>query len=471
MAHVLIIDDDPKICLFLSEMMEEWGHQATSAMLLAEGRRMAEDKAFDLVLLDLELPDGNGLTELPALIKSPGVPEVIIITGTGDIRGAELAFKYGAWDFIQKPFTKDEVKLPLNRALAYRSEKQIPEKPFVLDRAGIIGESAAIIHCLEDVARTAVSAASVLIKGETGTGKELFARTIHTNSARKDGVLVPIDCGGIAESLAESIFFGHEKGAFTGATVAREGIIQQADGGTLFLDEIGDLPLSIQKSLLRALQEKRVRPLGAKREIAVDFRLIAATHRDLKEMVANHQFREDLLFRIGAISVCLPPLRNRGEDIVAIAVHKIHQICNLHQVDTPGISAEFLDTLAAHEWPGNVRELINVLEYALASYGQDPTLHPKHLPPEYRTVFLSNSTEASQQTPSPDLSEIDSIDRFPTLIECRAQAEIRYLKKLISQTAGNRARACQLSGISQARLYALMRKYNLSLRGNKLIRS
>lgn len=463
MARVLIIDDDPKICLFLSEMMEEWGHQAASSNLLAEGRRMAEDQAFDLVLLDLELPDGNGLTELPALIKSSGRPEVIIITGTGDVRGAELAFKYGAWDFIQKPFTKDEVKLPVNRALAYRSEKQIPEKPVVLDRAGIIGESAAIVHCLEDVARTAVSAASVLVTGETGTGKELFARAIHRNSACSQGVFVPIDCGGIAESLAESIFFGHMKGAFTGATVASEGIIQQADGGTLFLDEVGDLPLTIQKSLLRALQEKQIRPIGAKREIAVDFRLIAATNRDLKEMVARHEFREDLLFRIGAISVSLPPLRDRGKDIAEIAVHKIHQICDLRQVDTPGISAEFLETLAANHWPGNVRELINVLEYSLASYGQDPTLHPKHLPPEYRTVFLSNAADSAPRPTNLNFTEAEFRDGFPTLKECRAQAELEYLTQLIARAGGDRAKACKLSGISQARLYALMKKYGLSL--------
>jgi two-component system NtrC family response regulator len=462
MATLLIIDDDPKICLFMSELAQGWGYRIATANSLENGNRLAGENCFDLVLLDLELPDGNGLSIIPDLLRSPGNPEVIIITGTGNVRGAELAFKYGAWDYVQKPFTSDEAYLPVTRALAYRAEKRTPKTPFALDRTGIVGESPAIVSCLDDVARACVTDASVLITGETGTGKELFARAIHRNSSRYRGAFVPIDCGGIAESLAESIFFGHEKGAFTGADAPREGIIRQAAGGTFFLDEIGDLPLNIQKSLLRALQEKRIRPLGGQQEIAVDFRLVAATNRNLKKMVTEHKFREDLLFRIGALRVALPALRDRGDDIREITLRKIHQMCEHHGKDTPGVSAEFMDILAAHRWPGNVRELINVLEYALASADWDPTLHPKHLPPEYRTVFLSDDSAAQPDTTKNDERLLDIGDQFPTLLEYRAWAEKKYLKNLIKRAAGNRENACNLSGMSQARLYALMKKYKLS---------
>ena len=463
MATLLIIDDDPKICLFLSELAMGWGHSVDAANSLKDGQRLAGEADFDLVLLDLDLPDGNGLAIIPDLIRSPGHPEVIIITGTGDIHGAELAFKHGAWDYVQKPFTGDEVYLPITRALTYRAEKQLPKTPFALDRTGIIGESAAVASCLDDVARASVTDASVLISGETGTGKELAAQAIHRNSIRCKGVFVPIDCGGIPESLAESIFFGYEKGAFTGADAPREGVIRQADGGTLFLDEIGDLPLIIQKSLLRTLQEKRIRPLGGGQDAAVDFRLLAATNRDLKKMVAEHRFREDLLFRVGAIRIALPPLRDRGNDIREIAVHRIHQICAHYGNDSKGVSSEFISILEAQPWPGNVRELINVLEYAIASAGRDPTLYPKHLPPEYRTVFLSDDSTPQLQNPCEAATASGINDPFPTLFVYRAQMELKYLKKLLKKANGNRKKACELSGMSQARLYSLMKKYNLSL--------
>ncbi len=461
MAKILIIDDDQKICQFLADILDGLGHVPVAAHTIAEGRKAALAVAFDVILLDLDLPDGNGLTLLPELPETAGKPEVIIVTGTGDARGAKIAFKYGAWDFIQKPFTMEEVRLPIERAMAYRLEKKTGKEPVALNRAGIIGNSRAIECSLNEVARASMTGASVLITGETGTGKELFARAIHNNSRRAAGGFIAVDCGAIPESLAESSFFGHEKGVFTGADMRRDGLIRQAEGGTLFLDEIGDLALSIQKDLLRALQEKKIRPIGG-REIAVDFRLVAATNRDLVQLVKEQKFREDLLYRIRAIEINLPPLRQRGGDIREITIHKIQQIGGLYGAELKGISPEFMKVLITHEWPGNVRELINVLEFALASAGSDPTLHPKHLPPEYRASFL----EAAPQLPATDfgLGEVgDPVGDFPSLSDFRERHERQYFQVLIKKARGNRETACRLAGISQARLYDLLKKYRLSL--------
>ncbi len=461
MARILIIDDDHKICQFLADILDGLGHETVSAQSIAEGRQATRDDRFDLVLLDLDLPDGNGLTLLPELPALPGKPEVIIITGTGDSRGAKIAFKYGAWDFIPKPFTMEEVSLPIGRAMQYRREKKTAKEPVALNRAGIIGNSHAIACSLNEVARASATGASVLITGETGTGKELIARAIHDNSRRASGGFIAVDCGAIAESLAESSFFGYEKGVFTGADTRRDGLIRQAEGGTLFLDEIGDLAPSIQKALLRALQEKKVRPIGG-REIAVDFRLVAATNRDLAQLVKEQKFREDLLYRIRAIEIHLPPLRRRGSDIEELVIHKIHQIGSLYGAERKGVSPEFMKILTTHEWPGNVRELINVLEFALASAGSDPILHPKHLPPEHRASFLDPPPQLPSTDFDPDGSGEPAGD-FPSLTDFRERHERQYFQVLIRKARGNRETACRLAGISQARLYDLLKKYRLSL--------
>lgn len=463
MARILIIDDDPKICEFLGVFADSWGHTADSAGSTQKGLKLSRKNTYDLVLLDLDLPDDNGLRILPDLIRTPSNPEVIIITGTGDLSGAKLAFKYGAWDYVTKPFTMEEITLPVSRALAYRKEKTKPETPVTLKRRKIIGSSAVMKSCLDDVARASATDASALITGETGTGKELFARAIHENSRRTRGNFIPVDCGAIPESLAEGIFFGHERGAFTGAGEKREGIIKQADGGTLFLDEIGDLPPKIQKALLRALQEKSIRPLGAKQEVPVDFKLVAATNRDLNKMVSEKGFREDLLFRIRALEIKLPPLRDRENDIEEITISKIHQMCQHYETGMKGISPELLNILKAHHWPGNVRELINVLEYALASTGTDPTIHPKHLPPEYRTVVLGIQNGRDSIDIDAKIAQGLMSEEFPTFSEHRSLTEKAYLDRLIQLARGDREKACSLSGISQSHLYGLLKKYGLTM--------
>jgi two-component system NtrC family response regulator len=461
MVNVLVIDDDSKICLFFSKLLEQMGHCFEMAHTVKDGRCLFGKHKFDLVLLDLELPDGNGLELLPEFTDAHHCPEVIIITGTGDARGAELAFKYGAWDYVQKPFLLDEVSLPITRALQYRTEKLAIPHLIPLVRPGIVGESDAIRKCLEEVGKAAATDASVLITGETGTGKELFAKAIHENSKRAGEPFVAVDCGALPETLLESTLFGHEKGAFTGAGKKQEGLLVQANGGTLMLDEVGDLPLTAQKSFLRTLQERCVRPLGGSREIPVDIRLVAATNLDLDEMVNKNLFRQDLLYRIRAIELKLPPLRDRQKDIEEIVIKKNHELSNRYKMDTKAVSPEFLEILSKHNWPGNVRELINVLEYVLAFAGSDPTLYPKHLPPEYRISDLEFDPVLKDTFRTQVPMGVEKGNELPTFNDFRTKLEKNYLKELISRSNGNRKNACRISGISQSRLYGLLNKHGL----------
>ena len=462
MSQILIIDDDPQICTILSELVKSMGHRPCTTTRLEKGLRLAQQRDFDLVLLDLEFPDGDGLQILPDLLKAPSRPEVIIITGTSGYRGAELAFKYGAWDYVEKPFILAEVSLPIERALQYRRKKEPAQIPVTLKRLGILGESPAILGCLEEVARASATKASILITGETGTGKELFARAVHANSNRSEGPFTVLDCGALPDTLAESTLFGHERGAFTGAEKKQEGVICQANRGTLFLDEIGELSLNVQKSFLRVLQEHRIRPIGGTSETEVNFRLVAATNQDLTRLVAENRFREDLFFRIRAIEIRIPPLRDRKKDIYEITTRKADQLCRDYGLETKGISPEFMDVLNCQRWPGNVRELINALEFAIAAAQQDPILFPKHLPPEYRLAHLKSEQNRPEGKANSVAERFDTKEHFPTLAEYRARFEKNYLRMLLRLSQGNRHEASRLSGISQARLYGLLKKYDLS---------
>ena len=314
MAQVLIIDDDPLICDLLSRVFQRTGHEITKAFSAESGLQQVYSMPFDVVFLDVNLPDGNGLGLLPEIRKASSNPEVIIMTGAGDPEGAELAIKSGAWDYLEKGQASTQaMTLALTRALQYRNDKKGAARPVFLKRAGIVGESQPIMESLELVSQAAGGDSNVLLTGETGTGKELFARAIHENSHRSRGNLVVVDCTALPDNLVESLLFGHEKGSFTGADRTMAGLIPQADGGTLFLDEIGELPINLQKSLLRVLQERRFRPVGSQVEKDVDFRLVAATNRNLDEMVRQKLFRHDLLFRLRAFVIELPPLRDRLE--------------------------------------------------------------------------------------------------------------------------------------------------------------
>src|SRR5574340_806626 len=326
MGNVLIIDDDEMLCSMLASSVRSMGHEVSFALTIREGLSKASGEIVDVVLLDVHMPDGHGLDALVAIRQLPSPPEVIVMTGDGDAGDAGTAITNGAWDYIEKPSSLNVITSVLTRALQHRQVKKA-RKPVVPDRMGIIGDSVAIRDCLDLLAQAAASDANVLITGETGTGKELFAWAIHKNSERAEKNFVVVDCAALQETLAESALFGHEKGAFTGADKAHDGLISQADGGTLFLDEAGELSLSLQKVFLRVLQEHCFRPLGAKKEIKSNFRLVVATNRDLDKMVEAADFRGDLLFRLRALTIKLPPLRERPGDIEDLVRHHVAGLC------------------------------------------------------------------------------------------------------------------------------------------------
>lgn len=463
MAKVLIIDDDVVMTEMLSLAVKERGHESLCAYTLREGIAAAKAGDFSIVFLDVRLPDGNGLDALPEIRNVRSAPEVIIMTGTGDPDGAELAIHSGAWDYLEKPSSITMMVLPLVRALQYRDIK-LARKPLAeLKRTGIVGNSPQITACLEKVAQAAGSDASVLITGETGTGKELFAWAVHENSRRVERNFVVVDCATLSDTLVESVLFGYQKGAFTGADRSREGLIKQADGGTLFLDEIGELPLAVQKAFLRVLQEHRFRPLGGKEELTSDFRLVSATNRDLDRMVQEGQFRSDLLFRIRSFTIELPPLREHREDIPALVNHHVRRIAERHGDKIRGFSPEFLEALAAYNWPGNVRELVHALEQVLAEAGQDATLFPKNLPSQIR-VKMARSAMSRPEKAAAAKPPVAGRKTLPKLQELRdeaiARVEKQYLQDLMALAGENIKQACATSGLSRSRLYELIKKYH-----------
>jgi two-component system NtrC family response regulator len=422
LAKVLVIDDDVMMCRFLCSMAERLGHEVTHALTCKDALREALSKPFDIVFLDVRLPDGNGLDLLPEIREMPSKPEVIIISGAGDPDGAELALRNGAWDYIQKPASRDAMKLPFLRALDFRRHKAAQESADpasstvkALKREGIIGESPKMAACMDLLAQAAGSTANVIVTGETGTGKELLAWAIHENSPRAGKPFIVVDCAALTDSLVESVLFGHEKGAFTGADKAQEGMIKQAHGGTLVLDEVGELNMNVQKSFLRVLQEHRFRPLAGKTEVESDFRLIAATNRDLDRMVNEGHFRKDLFFRLRSLAIELPPLRERLEDIKELAIYHMVRLCEQYGTSTKGLSPEFINALMKYDWPGNVRELVHTMESSLVTAGSEPILFPDHLPVHIRIHLARKSVAESTPDKHGSINIMDLSTEIPTL--------------------------------------------------------
>jgi len=463
MAKVLIIDDDKLICDWIANVVTELGHSSFYAHTLKEGLRKAQTEPFDIVFIDVRLPDGSGLDIIPKIKATPFFPEIIVITGLGDPDEAELAIKSGAWDYIEKPASIKAIKLPVIHALEYRAERMSPKPTTFLERKAIVGNSQKLNSCLELLAQAASSDANVLITGETGTGKELFAKAIHQNSPRAKRNFVVVDCTALPETLVESVLFGHARGAFTGAETSEQGLIKQADGGTLFLDEIGELPLSIQNKFLRVIQEHSFRPVGGRREVTSDFRLVAATNRDLEDRVRRGQFREDLLFRLRTLVIESPPLREIPEDIQELTEYYMSDLCARLRLKPKGFSPEFWNVMTEYPWPGNVRELIRALEKASISAQDEPMLFPKHLPTYIRIQVARNSfpkKPASQDKPGVR----SSVTKMPPkLKEIRkaavSGAEQQYLNDVISFVGGDISKACRISGLSRSRFYTLLRKY------------
>jgi len=473
MAKVLIIDDDVEMCMMLADLAESIKHQAEFTHTLSDGFNRAVSGNFDLIFLDVKMPDGNGLEILKKIKDILFPPEVIIITGAGDSDGAEIAIKNGAWDYLQKPLSPKNIILPLTRVLEYRDGLKKSSKPlFVLNREGIVGDGPKIKKCLTTMAHAAATDVNVFITGETGTGKELFARAIHRNSRRSGNPFIVVDCAALPGTLIESTLFGHEKGAFTGADQSKEGLIRQADGGTLFLDEVGELSPRLQKAFLRVLQERCFRPVGSKKEIKSDFRLIAATNSELDQMVDKQLFRKDFLYRLKSICITLPPLRDRLEDIKDLVVDLTDRIFAHHQIEPKGYSPDFITALSRYEWPGNIRELLNTLESAISQALYEPILFPKHLPEPIR-IKMTQSTLATL----PSVAHIDAtwsrgdnknsgMPSFKIFRESSlVSAEIRYFSKLMVLTRGNIKQSCAMSGLSRTRLYTLLKKYGIDRTG------
>jgi two-component system NtrC family response regulator len=465
MGNVLIIDDDEMFCEMLSEMVNDMGHGVKFTHSLNEGIMEALSGSFDVVFLDVRMPDGSGLRALPKIRELTDPPEVIIITGAGDPDGAELAIVNGAWDYIEKQSSIKRMTLPLVRALQYREEKKVKKPMVALKLEGIVGDSPNMQACYDIVAQSADCDVNVLIFGETGTGKELFARAIHANSNRSNKDFVVVDCAALPESLVESALFGYEKGAFTGADKPQVGLIKQADTGTLFLDEVGELPLIMQKAFLRVLQERRFRPLGARQEVESNFRLLAATNRDLDEAVAEGTFRKDLLFRLRSLSLNLPPVREHLEDIKELVLYHTGILCEGYGIPQKGFAPEFFECLLSYDWPGNVRELVNTLDRALAEARHEPTLYPNHLPSYIRVKAARNSVSRETSDVSPATAASAGVN-LPKLRDYReaavSQAEREYLKELMVLAKNDLQEACRISDLSQPRLYALLKKHRIS---------
>jgi len=464
-AKLLIVDDDPLFGEMISDLLEELGYQPQLAATLAEGRRLVREMAPDLVLLDVVMPDGNGLDLLPDLAREPCSPEILILTGEGDAQGAELAIKSGAWDYLLKTtaFDFERVQLAIERGLQHRQTRLRNQRASGMPDDEIVGTSPALRSCLQQVNQAAGTGFNVLITGETGTGKELFARAIHKSGPRAAEDLVTVDCTAIPRQLVESILFGHQKGAFTGAEENTLGLIKRADGGTLFLDEVGELSASMQKKLLRVLQERRFIPIGAKAPVKSDFCLISATNQDLEQLVQQGLFRQDLLFRLRSIVIEVPPLRERLEDIPSLALSHLVQLSRRHGRAVKKLAPDFLEALSLHDWPGNVRELFGVLESAYAAAFTEDVLYPQHLPSKMHAKrVMAELHPASDVPPDFPTESPHAGDTLPPIREYRRRADHEYLQALLRQCHNDMARSAQVSGLSPSRLYSLIKLHGLA---------
>ncbi len=478
MANILIIDDDQDFSRAFQRIIERMGHPCQIARNIKDAFALLTSMHCDLIFLDVNLPDGNGLAHIKQFQTFPSLPEVVILTGDGDSDGAALAIANGAWDYVGKPISLNNITLILQRTIAYRASKEQSRGPRKVKRSAIIGESPAIMGCLEVMGKAAGSRANVIITGETGTGKELFARGIHENSDTP-GKLVVIDCTNLSTHLAESTLFGHTKGSFTSAHEARDGLFKLANNGTVFLDEIGELSLELQKSLLRVLQEHKFRPIGSEKEVSSNFRVIAATNRDLRQMVEQGLFRSDLYYRLNGHQIEIPPLRARKEDILLLAEYYMEKICREGKIPAKTLTPEFLNALHAYQWPGNVREFVNTMAVSIDNCLDEPSLYSHHLPVDVRISIAKNSfrhdpnkAQPSLLAPAPPHNAIalpfSPGDELPALREVRevvvGQLENAYLRQLLEFCGNDVKAACERSGLSRARLYELLKKHSIRLK-------
>ena len=472
--RVLVVDDEESVRWALTKALEGAGYRVDLAADGPRGSSAAENPDVDLVLLDVRLPGRDGLAVLGDLRKRrPDLP-VIMMTAYGTLQVAVEAMKQGAYDYIGKPFDVDEVLLVVGKALEAQALarevtqlRQLTEERF--DLGGIVGGSPAMQQIFKAVGKVAGTDLTVLLRGESGTGKELIARAVHENSRRKGRAFVPVNCAAIPRELLESELFGHEKGAFTGAVAARRGRFEQADGGTVFLDEVGDMDLSLQTKLLRVLQERRIERLGGEGSIAVDVRIVAATNQDLEGAVALRAFREDLFYRLNVVTIHLPPLRDRREDIPALVAHFLAAFSHEQQAAPKVFSPDALELMARHRWPGNVRELENVVKRA-AALTPTALVLPDHLPDAVRKGAGSEDAAAEPETFPVEWMRNEMTRLRDTLdgelhshfVAC---VERPLLALVLRRTGGNQVKAAELLGINRNTLRKRIKELGVDLPG------
>jgi two-component system, NtrC family, response regulator len=457
MAKVLIIDDDHAYAGMLKRQTIQLGHEVLHCETWLEGQASVRSFEPDIVLLDVWLPDGNALGHIQELKSALSLPEVLVITGAGDEAAAELAIRAGVWDYWQKDRTIGELMSALGRMVEHRMQCERRRHGQALDRHGLVAQSPVMVDCFGELAQAAISDVPVLIHGETGTGKEKAAQVIHKNSARAQKPFVVVDCAALTENLVESILFGHDKGAFTGASTDRTGLVRQAHEGTLFLDEVGELPASVQKAFLRVLQEKRFRAVGSDRVLMSDFRLVAATNRDLRQMVEAGAFRADLYFRLRSMEIVLPPLRDRGDDGLLIAKETVAMACQRLSLPGKSLSPSLVQALARYPWPGNVRELRQAIECAVVSAGQATTLDTIHLPTPIRVQLARASLKLHAHR-----GHSKSTSDYRTLADTRDAVTATYLTRLMEDTQGDIDAACRFADVSRSRLYELLKVHGVA---------
>ena len=445
MAHILVVDDDHNILQVLRMRLESDGHGVLMASDSAEALDHCRQGEVDLALVDLKLRNDNGMTLMEEIRQIiPGLP-VIILTAYGSIDTAVAAMKRGAYNYLTKPFDGRTLLAQVDKALAQsqlssevRRLRKLVRDSYRFDN--IIGKSKAIKEVLDQVSQAANTESSVYIEGNSGTGKELIAKTLHMASSRHEGPFVAINCAAIPETLLESELFGYQKGAFTGASQTKQGLLAEANGGTFFLDEISEMPPSMQVKLLRALEERSFYPLGGRETVQVDIRIIAASNKSLEVEIKKGTFREDLFYRIHVIPIKLPALKERKEDIPLLATHFLEKVCRDMNKRMDGFTRAALNKLMAYEWPGNVRELENTVECAVAM--SDSTMIDD-------SAILRNPMQTSND------------EAMKPFKDAKEAFERSYLIQLMELTRGNISQAAKLAGKYRADLYALMKKYAL----------
>ena len=443
-GSVLLADDEEGILKSLGRALREEGHDVTATSSAAEAQRLLSERSFDVFVVDHRMPGRTGLEmirDLAAAVPEGERPQVLMMTAHATVENAIEAMKLGAFDYLQKPFEVDELLVAVRRALEHQSLRRqhrylLSEREEDFDHYGIVGRSRVIEELLRKIDLVARSKSTVLVTGETGTGKELAARAIHARSAQHDMPLIKVNCAAIPEALLESELFGHVKGAFTGATANRRGRFALADGGTIFLDEIGTLALPVQAKLLRVLQEREFEPVGSERTVSVDVRVIAATNRDLRAMVAEGRFQEDLYYRLSVIPVELPPLRERPDDVPLLVEHFVRKHAQRVGRRIDGVSPEALQGLRAYRWPGTVRELENRIKKAVVM-ADGPLLTAEDL----------------------DI-QAEDVEEILPLAEAKERFQTRYINLVLDRNGGNRTKTARDLGVDPRTIFRHLEKLN-----------